>query len=75
MSRALSGARGRPISPGELAALETEVSRVANSQRVNFSGDDAASKFVGVVNTAVNNLTRAKQADDRQLSPIARGIK
>jgi len=75
MSRALSGARGRPISPGELAALEAEVSRVANSQRVNFSGDDAASKFVGVVNTAVNNLTRSGQADDRQLSPIARGIK
>lgn len=61
MSRALSGARGRPISPGELAALEAEVSRVANSQRVNFSGDDAASKFVGVVNTAVNNLTRTKE--------------
>ena len=61
MSRALSGARGRPISPGELADLETEVSRVANSQRVNFSGDDAASKFVGVVNTAVNNLTRTKE--------------
>jgi hypothetical protein len=76
MSRALSGARGRPISPGELAALEAEVSRVANSQRVNFSGDDAASKFVGVVNTAVNNLTRPKGSPppDRMATMIEAGF-
>ncbi len=75
MSQALSSAKGRPITRQEFSALEGEIFRIASSQRVSFSGENAANTFASVVNTAVNNLTRTEQADDRQLSPIARGIK